>query len=74
LSFKFLPGVNQSMAGKDGLKACGIQRARLDEFKQSGLVLGAPSLERDGGKVFGGEDPGPRSIHVFLPPSCRLAP
>src|SRR3989442_10261355 len=53
LSFKFLPGVNEVVAGDDGLEARGIQRAGLDELQQAGFVLGASSLERDGRKMFG---------------------
>ena len=52
------------MASEDGLKTRGLQHAGLDELQQPGLVLGASGLERDGGQMFGGENPRGRAVHI----------
>jgi hypothetical protein len=44
LPFKFLPGRNQSMPGKNNWEAGGVQHPGLDELEQAGFVLGASGL------------------------------
>lgn len=45
------------MPRDDALKARGVQRTGFDKLKQAGLVLGAVSLKRNRGEMFGGEYP-----------------
>ena len=59
------------MAAEDGLEVCSVERAGLNKLEETGFVLGAPRLERDGGEVFGSEDAGGCSVHIFLHSSMQ---